>query len=88
MKKRLLALSMAMIMAVGTLAGCGEEKPAGGDPTQAPDNQQTEATPTEKPVLDENVEVVDISEEEEGKVLNIYCWNEEFKSRLTYHYPG
>ena len=23
----------------------------------------------------------------EGKVLNIYCWNEEFKSRLTDHYP-
>ena len=23
-----------------------------------------------------------------GKVLNIYCWNEEFKSRLTDHYPG
>ena len=25
---------------------------------------------------------------EEGKVLNIYCWNEEFKTRLTDHYPG
>ena len=25
---------------------------------------------------------------EEGKVLNIQCWNEEFKSRLTDHYPG
>lgn len=24
----------------------------------------------------------------EGKVLNIYGWNEEFKSRLTDHYPG
>lgn len=24
----------------------------------------------------------------EGKVLNIYCWNEEFKSRLKDHYPG
>ena len=23
-----------------------------------------------------------------GKVLNIYCWNEEFKSRLEDHYPG
>ena len=27
-------------------------------------------------------------EAEEGKVFNIYCWNEEFKSRLTDHYPG
>ena len=25
---------------------------------------------------------------EEGKVLNIECWNEEFKSRITDHYPG
>ena len=23
-----------------------------------------------------------------GKVLNIYCWNEEFKSRITDHYPN
>ena len=29
-----------------------------------------------------------VAAEEEGKVLNIYCWNEEFKSRLTDHYPG
>ncbi len=26
------------------------------------------------------------STEGDGKVLNIYCWNEEFKSRLTDHY--
>lgn len=25
---------------------------------------------------------------DDGKVLNIYCWNEEFKSRVTDHYPG
>ena len=24
----------------------------------------------------------------QGSVLNIYCWNEEFKSRITDHYPG
>lgn len=27
------------------------------------------------------------AEGEEGKILNIYCWNEEFKSRITDHYP-
>ena len=26
--------------------------------------------------------------EDEGKVLNIQVWNEEFKSRITDHYPG
>ena len=30
----------------------------------------------------------DASASDEGKVLNIYCWNEEFKSRVTDHYPG
>lgn len=24
----------------------------------------------------------------EGKVLNIYCWNEEFRNRVAAHYPG
>ncbi|MDO4519866.1 MAG: carbohydrate ABC transporter substrate-binding protein [Eubacteriales bacterium] len=28
------------------------------------------------------------AEDAEGTVLNIQCWNEEFKSRLTDHYPG
>lgn len=23
----------------------------------------------------------------DGKILNIYCWNEEFQSRITDHYP-
>ncbi len=29
-----------------------------------------------------------MAQEEEGKIFNIYCWNEEFKSRITDHYPG
>lgn len=28
------------------------------------------------------------NQSEEGKVLNIRCWNEEFKSRMADHYPG
>ena len=24
----------------------------------------------------------------DGKVLNIYCWNDEFRSRMISHYPG
>lgn len=29
-----------------------------------------------------------VSNATEGKVLNVYVWNEEFKSRLEDHYPG
>ena len=31
---------------------------------------------------------VPVAAEAEGSVLNIQCWNEEFKSRLTDHFPG
>ncbi len=30
--------------------------------------------------------VVYAEEAEQGKILNIYCWNEEFKTRITDHY--
>ena len=33
-------------------------------------------------------ETTTATESAEGSVLNIYCWNEEFKSRLEDHYPG
>ena len=90
MKKRLMALSMAAIMAMGTLAACGETPATPATPV---DNGNSGETPTEAAAptqneLDTSVEATDISSEEEGKVLNIYCWNEEFKSRLTDHYPG
>lgn len=32
--------------------------------------------------------VPNLEETSGGKVLNIYCWNEEFQSRVTDHYPG
>ena len=34
------------------------------------------------------VAAVPVAAEAEGSVLNIQCWNEEFKTRLTDHYPG
>ena len=90
MKKRLMALSMAAIMAMGSLAACGETPATPATPaTPGTDTPAaTEAAAPTQNELDTSVEATDISGEEEGKVLNIYCWNEEFKSRLTDHYPG
>ncbi len=90
MKKRLLALSMAAIMTVGCFTACGGETPAApAEPAESTTSTSTtEAEPTKAPELDTTVEAEDISTEVEGSVLNIYCWNEEFKSRLTDHYPG
>ncbi len=71
--KKVLALSLATAMTVASLAGCGSKEPA-SNPTAAPSGNTdvTTAAPEAK----------------EGSVLNIYVWNEEFKSRVTDHYPG
>ena len=55
------------------LAGCGGKK--------------TESNTTDKNAADAVTEAASQAADE-GKVLNIYCWNEEFKSRITAHYPG
>ena len=90
MKKRLLAVTMAMIMAASTLVACGEKATtdAGADTTASTgDTTGGETTGDDTaaaPVIpDEAYEVTN-----GGKVLNIYCWNEEFKSRVTDHYAN
>lgn len=92
MKKKLLSALLSAAMLTGILAGCGNDAT-----TPAADSSTTEApaadTQTEAPATDDVAEepaADDAAEEpaaDEGKVLNIYCWNEEFKSRITDHYP-
>ena len=50
MKKRVVAILMATVVAVGLLAGCGSKGGNGGEAST-----------------------------EEGKVINIYSWNDEFR---------
>ncbi len=91
MKKKLLSVLLSSAMLASVLAGCGggaAEAPAADDTaTEAPAaDAETEA---EAPAADAEAEAPadDTAAAEEGKVLNIYCWNEEFKSRITDHYP-
>ena len=78
MKKKLLSGILAAAM-VFSLAACGSsaEAPA----AEAPAADAPAAT-------EEAVEEAVAEATEQGAVLNIYCWNEEFKSRVTDHYPG
>lgn len=75
MKKRILAGIMASAMAV-SMAGCTQTN----DPatTNAPTNDNADT------VADDSASSVDASSE--GKVLNIYGWNAEFKSRFESYY--
>lgn len=73
MKKKLIALFLVGVMVLTSFAGCGDTG-VGGKTTPP-----ATATPkkTDDPVT---------PAETEGKVLNIYCWNEEFQSRYTDYY--
>jgi len=75
MKKKILASLLAATMVV-SMAACGGNSGGSASSDANTDAGSTEeAAPAAETVSD-------------GKVLNIYCWNEEFKTRITDHYPG
>ena len=82
MKKKLISALLATTMVASMLVGCGSkeaaETPAKEDAAATEDTAKDDAA--EAPAAD--------TAAEEGKVFNIQCWNEEFKSRVTAHYPG
>ena len=72
--KKAIALLLALVMVL-SLAACGAktEAPAA---TEAPKAETPAATPAEAPA----------EEASEGKVFNIYAWNEEFKGFFEKYY--
>ena len=78
MKKKIISALLCASMVATMVTGCGSTETEGS-------GESTGAETTESGTVAE--ESGDAAAEE-GKVLNIYCWNEEFKSRLTDHYPG
>ncbi len=79
--KKAMALSLAVAMGL-SLVACGDKK-SDDTTTAAPTTEAENTEATGGDATDAPVATAD-----EGKVLNIYCWNEEFKSRVTAHYPG
>ncbi|MCR4694836.1 MAG: ABC transporter substrate-binding protein [Pseudobutyrivibrio sp.] len=72
MKKRLISLLAAATMTAVMFAGCG----ATSDSSEAgSDAGSADDTAT-------------VAAEDEGSVLNIYCWNDEFRDRVVAHMPG
>lgn len=76
MKKKVLSSLLALTMVVAMFAGCGEKSDTAAGSNASADNGTETSTVQEGETA------------EEGKVLNIYVWNEEFKSRVTDFYPG
>lgn len=78
MQRKLLVLMLIGVMLVSSLAGCsskGTKDTTETDVSVTEPAKSEDAAATEAPAGDAEVT--------QGKVFNIYCWNDEFKSRYT-----
>lgn len=80
--KKALVLSLACAMGL-SLVACG-----GNDDATTEAKKDDTTTEAAKDDASDATSEAEVSGSDEGKVLNIYAWNEEFKSRITDHYPG
>lgn len=80
--KKALVLSLACAMGL-SLVACG-----GNDDATTEAKKDDTTTEAAKDDTSDATSEAEVSGSDEGKVLNIYAWNEEFKSRITDHYPG
>ena len=87
MKKKVLSVLLCLSMTATMLAGCGSDSSDTSSDTNTASTSETTETEAEAETEEGDSEEV-ASTSDEGKVLNIYCWNEEFKSRVKDHYPG
>lgn len=90
MKKRILAMFLTSAMIL-SLAGCGgnTETTTAGTTTAAPSNDAADTTTAAADTAaDDTADVADTVATEQGKVFNIYAWNEEFKGFFEKYYAG
>ncbi|MBP3922766.1 MAG: carbohydrate ABC transporter substrate-binding protein [Ruminiclostridium sp.] len=80
MKKRILAAVLATASILGTVAGC--------DSTPATSSGNTESKNDTSSTTESKDEGKEDEKKEEGKVLNIYAWNDEFKGFFEKYYQG
>ena len=78
MKKRLVSLLAMATMTATMFAGCGSSETASTEEAAAPASTEE---------IDAEAEAVELPEDT-GKVLNIYCWNDEWQTRVKDFYPG
>ncbi|NLJ89830.1 MAG: carbohydrate ABC transporter substrate-binding protein [Clostridiales bacterium] len=84
MKRNLLLLLLVTVLTGALLIGCGSDtSETDGDSKETKDTVETQDTGKE---TDDAKETEDVADSEEGKVLRIYCWNEEFQSRFNDYY--
>ena len=83
MKKKLLSVLLVAAMVTTMFVGCGNKDKDDTDNATTPTKAAGTTDPTEKPD-DTDTPVAS----DEGKVLNIHCWNTEFHDRVAAYFPG
>lgn len=69
--KKIISMMMALAMAAGTMTAC----------------QNSNATSSAAPASSKTADASSTPAASEGKVLNIWCWNDEFQGRFNAYYP-
>ena len=90
MKRKWLAIALSMALAVGMLSGCGDDKKEEATTAPAAEEPAAEEPAAEEPAAEEPADeepAADLLEDGGGKVLNIYCWNDEWQTRFEKYYP-
>lgn len=80
MRKKVLSVLFCTAMATTLLTGCG------GSSDDSSSKGSDAGSKAGSEVTSEKKSTAEVSTG--GKVLNIRCWNEEFKTRVEDHYPG
>ena len=84
--KRAMALTLVTAMAAASFVGCSKNSSSGSTAANnATKEVVTDASGKEVPLRDQ---IAAKKYDSEGKVLNIYVWNDEFINRVADHFPG
>ncbi len=90
MKKKLVSVLLTAAVLAGTLAGCGGDSNSGGASTDAPAADAPAADSGDAAAADAPAaDGADAAAAggDEGKVINIYSFNDELRTRITAVYP-
>lgn len=81
--KSIVALVLVLAMSL-TMWGCGSSS----DSASSASTDSSAKTDSSASSSDDSAPAAEVNATDDGTVLNIYCWNEEFQSRFKDYYPG
>ena len=84
--KKYLALILAVLMLATVFAGCASTTAKTDTPAASAETTEPAKTEDSKPEATKTEEPAEEPAAEEGKVFNIYAWNEEFKGFFEKYY--